>query len=55
MELELFWVELGLGASCGLRYGLGTRSLEEIPHLLAEVVAARPASLGLCLVWLAGR
>ena len=30
LEFELFWVKLGLGASCGLKCGLGTRSLEEM-------------------------
>ena len=51
----MFWVELGLGASCGLKCGLGTRSLEEILRLLVEVVTVRFVFVGLCLVWLVGR
>ena len=47
VEFELFWVKLGLGAGCGLKCGLGTRSLEEILRLLVEVVTVRFVFVGL--------
>ena len=47
-------VELGLGAGCGLKCGLGTGSWEET-CLLVEAATVRFVFVGLYPVWLEGR